>query len=491
MGYLDKLKAKADSNAAGELKMLPLEALEPSSRNFYRMCEIDQLADSIAANGLEQNLVVKAETSGKYRIVTGHRRYQALLRLVSRGVRIQTVPCIVRPAESDAQEMLRMIASNQYRELTDYEKMVQVEQATTAVKTLRSVKVAELGGIRLDGPTREVVSRLTGMSGPAVSKYAGIAEKLIPELKARMEQGLLPFTVAYAACRYPAGWQRQVFKQHQLACDAGPVSEALVTGVAYSNAVKEALYSPVSDTIDPTADEAGNVERLKKEWCRNNAGASIPGAGFVDCAPDKITITGAGNNWRVEMTPTRFVIVALGMWKSMCTGRWKQEEARKRFKDVSREALDRMDGELEELAEKPTGERQAAEGLPSSAAAAAPSPEGEGSERELPPPPPTDDPADAEEESAVESGRFGELRNVLSGKSAALEDKAWDQIIVWNREPPPEDVYAVVHYRIEDSEMEGLAYWHKARGVWSMDEYGAYALEADVLGWFRVPKWES
>ncbi len=501
MGYLDKLKAKADSNAAGELKMLPLEALEPSSRNFYRMCEIDQLADSIAANGLEQNLVVKAETGGKYRIVTGHRRYQALLRLVSRGVRIQTVPCIVRPAESDAQEMLRMIASNQYRELTDYEKMVQVEQATTAVKTLRSVKVAELGGIRLDGPTREVVSRLTGMSGPAVSKYAGIAEKLIPELKARMEQGLLPFTVAYAACRYPAGWQMQVFKQHQLACDAGPVSEAIVTGVAYSNAVKEALYSSVSDTIDPTADEAGNVEHLKKAWCRHNAGASIPGAGFVDCAPDKITITGAGNNWRVEMTPTRFVIVALGMWKGMCTGRWKQEEARKRFKDVSREALDRMDGELEELAEEPTGERQAAEGLPSSAAAAAPSPDGEGLGGEFSPlpvaesgmsrtPPPTDDPADTEEE-AVESGRFGELRNALSGKSAALEDKAWDQIIVWNREPPPEDVYAVVHYKIENSEMEGLAYWHKARGVWSMDEYGAYALEADVLGWFRVPKWDG
>ena len=112
-------------------------------------------------------------------------------------------------------------------------------------------------------------------------------------------------------------------------------------------------------------------------------------------------------------------------------------------------------------------------------------------ERGLPPPPPTDDPADAEEKSAVESGRYGELRNALSGKSAALEDKAWDQIIVWNREPPPEDVYAVVHYKIEGSEMEGLAYWHKARGAWSMDEYGAYALEADVLGWFRVPKWDG
>nr|DAG31584.1 MAG TPA: chromosome partitioning protein [Caudoviricetes sp.] len=509
MGYLDKLKAKADSNAAGELKMLPLEALEPSSRNFYRMCEIDQLADSIAANGLEQNLVVKAETGGKYRIVTGHRRYQALLRLVSRGVRIQTVPCIVRPAESDAQEMLRMIASNQYRELTDYEKMVQVEQATTAVKTLRSVKVAELGGIRLDGPTREVVSRLTGMSGPAVSKYAGIAEKLIPELKARMEQGLLPFTVAYAACQYPAGWQKD------MTGSLGVVSLKDVQEVAVKRAVREALFSDLSDELDATASSSENTNRLKAV-CDGRI-FTIPGGGRVQGFVGGTMFIGRGNvNWMVEVMAWKFCEVADSMYKNMMTGTWKQEEERKRFKDVSREALDRMDGELEELPEACVqdetsektegaacgpmtsiglykGERQAAEGLPSSAAAAAPSPEGEGLKAESGvsrTPPPTDDPADTEEE-AVESGRFGELRNALSGKSAALEDKAWDQIIVWNREPPPEDVYAVVHYRIEDSEMEDLAYWHKNRGVWSMDRNGAYALEADVLGWFRVPKWEG
>ena len=484
MGYLDKLKAKADSNAAGELKMLPLEALEPSSRNFYRMCEIDQLADSIAANGLEQNLVVKAEAGGKYRIVTGHRRYQALLRLVSRGMRIQTVPCIVRPAESDAQEMLRMIASNQYRELTDYEKMVQVEQATTAVKTLRSVKVAELGGIRLDGPTREVVSRLTGMSGPAVSKYAGIAEKLIPELKARMEQGLLPFTVAYAACQYPAGWQKD------MTGSLGVVSLKDVQEVAVKRAVREALFSDLSDELDATANSSENTNSLMAV-CDGRI-FTIPGGGRVQGFVGGTMFIGRGNvNWMVEVMAWKFCEVADSMYKNMMTGTWKQEEDRKRFKDVSREALERMDGELEELAEEPTGERQAAEGLPSSAAASAPSPEGEGLEGELSPTPPTDDPADAEEKNAVESGRFGELRNALSGKSAALEDKAWDQIIVWNREPPPEDVYAVVHYRVEDSEMEGLAYWNKARGVWSMDRNGAYALEADVLGWFRVPKWDG
>lgn len=524
MGYLDKLRAKAENNAAGELKMLPLAALEPSSKNFYRMCEIDQLADSIAANGLEQNLVVKAERDGKYRIITGHRRYQALLRLTNRGVRVENVPCIIRPAETDAQEMLRMIASNQYRELSDYEKMVQVEQALEAVKTLRSAKVQELGGIRLDAPAREVVCRLTGMSGAAVSKYAGIAEKLIPELKAKMEQGLLPFTVAYTVCRYPADWQREVLEAHKQASGAEPIAGMEVESVAISNAVKEALYTSISDKIDPTASEAENYEHLKKEWCLPRCSESIPGGGFVGGEGDKITVTGAGNTWRVEMTHVRFVIIALGAWKRLCTGNWKQEAARKKFKDVSREALARMDGELEEL---PEAEQETAESYPLSAAAAAPAPRGEGlgeraeqspaptgrqeeesSERKmdgtgeaaphlslrghLPPEGKGKEPTDA----AVESGRFGKLKNELSGKSPELEDKAWDQIIVWNTERPTVDVFAVVMLSYESIYAGGgrkveLCYYCAATDSWFMDERFTLEQPGDVLGWFKVPVWEE
>lgn len=371
MGYLDKLKAKADSNAAGELKMLPLSALEPSARNFYRMCEIDQLADSIAANGLEQNLVVKAESGGKYRIITGHRRYQALLRLMSRGVRVDTVPCIVRPAETDAQEMLRMIASNQYRELSDYEKMLQVEAAADAVKTLRSTKVKELGGIRLDGPTREVISRLTGMSGPAVSKYAGIAEKLVPKLKAKMKQGLLPFTVAYEACQYPAEWQKD------MADGTGAVSLKDVQEVA-----------------------------AKKQTAGRRAAEKEPSP------------LPAG-----DITPAA-------------------EEARRGVEDAAPYSGDA--------------------GVQATAG-----------------------------EEVVESGRFGRLRDELSGKGAAPDDKAWDQLIVWNREKPPEDVYAVVHAALEGMAFEQLAYYSCCRDRWYMDQNRRRDLCAQVIGWFKIPKWED
>ena len=99
MSMLQTLAAKAASNA-GEMRMIPVDDQVPSEKNFYRLCDIDALADSIAANGLEQNLVVKADTNGKYRLVTGHRRLEAIRRLRNRGIKIEKVPCIVRPKES-------------------------------------------------------------------------------------------------------------------------------------------------------------------------------------------------------------------------------------------------------------------------------------------------------------------------------------------------------------------------------------------------------
>lgn len=461
MGYLDKLKAKADSNAAGELKMLPLSALEPSARNFYRMCEIDQLADSIAANGLEQNLVVKAEPGGKYRIITGHRRYQALLRLMSRGVRVDTVPCIVRPAETDAQEMLRMIASNQYRELSDYEKMLQVEAAADAVKTLRSTKVKELGGIRLDGPTREVISRLTGMSGPAVSKYAGIAEKLIPELKAKMAQGLLPFTVAYAACQYPAGWQKGMI------CGTAAISLQDVQGTATVMAVREALTSALSDELDAAASVMDNCDRLAglrgKSW-------RMPGGGLVQIlASGSLSIAAGGvTSWSVEVPIGRFCEIADRVYRKRMTGRWKQEK-KQRKQD---EAPERMPEQKERQA--------AAEDVPAAEENTGAADTG-CEDDEIPP----------ADEAPVESGRFGRLRDELSGKGAAPDDKAWDQLIVWNREKPPEDVYAVVHATLDGVTFEQLAYYGYYRDRWFMDKYHRYDLGAQVIGWFKIPKWED
>ena len=223
---------------------------------------------------------------------------------------------------------------------------------------------------------------------------------------------------------------------------------------------------------------------------------------------------GRGNvSWMVEVMAWKLCEVADSAYKSMMTGTWKQEEEREKFKAVSKEALDRMDGELEELPEG--GEKQTA-GCRAAEKELSPSPAGD----TVPPLacghfPRSGGtcPAAAEEarrgiedaapysgdagvqatagEEAVESGRFGRLRDELSGKGAAPDDKAWDQLIVWNREKPPEDVYAVVHAALEGMTFERLAYYSCCRDRWYMDENRRYDLGAQVIGWFKMPKWED
>ena len=458
MSMLQSLAAKAASNA-GEMRMIPVDDLVPSEKNFYRLCDIDTLADSIAANGLEQNLVVKADTNGKYRLVTGHRRLEAIRRLRNRGVKIEKVPCIVRPKESSALEMLRMIASNQYRELSDYEKMQQTQLALAAVKELKAAKVAKVGEIPLDGPVRETVSRLTGMSGPTVSKYSGISEHLTAALKQKMKLGLLPFTVAYSASKLPKEWQQEILEK----AGSEAITDQVVRDVSENRAVKEALYGYLGDKIDPDATAAENEAYLETELCRSHTGYSGIGCD-VHCDPDKIMLGGGLVRWCVTVTPHKFVSIALGQYSELCVGRLKRKKVQ-----VEQPVL-----------EAPTVEE------PADVAPAVT----ESADEPIVPEPP----ADTVPEMPVESGRFGQLRNSLSGKPADLEDTAWDEHLVWRKEPPVEDLQAVVMvaystlYGNVDNEPR-FGWWSAAEGLWYQDKSHGLKFAAPVLGWFKVPEW--
>lgn len=458
MSMLQSLAAKAASNA-GEMRMIPVDDLVPSEKNFYRLCDIDTLADSIAANGLEQNLVVKADTNGKYRLVTGHRRLEAIRRLRNRGVKIEKVPCIVRPKESSALEMLRMIASNQYRELSDYEKMQQTQLALAAVKELKAAKVAKVGEIPLDGPVRETVSRLTGMSGPTVSKYSGISEHLTAALKEKMKLGLLPFTVAYSASKLPKEWQQEILEK----AGSEAITDQVVRDVSENRAVKEALYGYLGDKIDPDATAAENEAYLETELCRSHTGYSGIGCD-VHCDPDKIMLGGGLVRWCVTVTPHKFVSIALGQYSELCVGRLKRKKVQ-----VEQPVL-----------EAPTVEE------PADVAPAVT----ESADEPIVPEPP----ADTVPEMPVESGRFGQLRNSLSGKPADLEDTAWDEHLVWRKEPPVEDLQAVVMvaystlYGNVDNEPR-FGWWSAAEGLWYQDKSHGLKFAAPVLGWFKVPEW--
>ena len=70
----------------------------PNELNHYSISEIDELAESIKLNGLQEPLRVYKNSEGKYTLVSGHRRHQAKLQLANRDKSHEYVQCIVMPS---------------------------------------------------------------------------------------------------------------------------------------------------------------------------------------------------------------------------------------------------------------------------------------------------------------------------------------------------------------------------------------------------------
>ncbi|MFP4057664.1 MAG: ParB/RepB/Spo0J family partition protein [Candidatus Brocadiia bacterium] len=100
---------------AGDIRHLPLEALEPNPdqpRRAFDDATVDELADSIRARGLIQPLLVRPHPEGgeRFQIVVGERRFMAAGR-----AQLPTVPCIVRKLD-DRETYVLSIAENVARE---------------------------------------------------------------------------------------------------------------------------------------------------------------------------------------------------------------------------------------------------------------------------------------------------------------------------------------------------------------------------------------
>lgn len=104
---------------AANTRHIPLTKLVPSKANVRRVNStvgVSEMADSIEAHGLIQNLTVrKAKKGDKYEVVAGARRLAALRLLVKEGIFAKDIeiPCNVLDAESDAEISL---AENTQRE---------------------------------------------------------------------------------------------------------------------------------------------------------------------------------------------------------------------------------------------------------------------------------------------------------------------------------------------------------------------------------------
>lgn len=164
---------------------IDINKIKINSKNFYPIVDIESLAEDISINGLNHNLVVRPIENEEYEIISGERRYTALKSLVDKGDnKYSKVPCKIVKLNDIDSEITLIQANAQTRELSDADKLKQIERLTELYKE-KKAKGEKISNIR------GLISKDIGLSSGQVAKYTSISNNLIPGLREVLDEGNL------------------------------------------------------------------------------------------------------------------------------------------------------------------------------------------------------------------------------------------------------------------------------------------------------------
>ena len=196
-----------------KIEYIRLSLLDEDPNNFYQLSGIQELADNIAAVGLQQPLRVRPnpDREGRYMIVSGHRRHAAILELVTESPGLfDEIPCIVdRAQESDTLHQLRLIYANaNTRTMTSAEIS---EQAAQVEKLLYQLKEE---GFDFPGRMRDHVAEACQVSKTKLARLRVIKNNLAKCWGPAWKKNKLKEATAYALAQMPEAWQECIFQYH-------------------------------------------------------------------------------------------------------------------------------------------------------------------------------------------------------------------------------------------------------------------------------------
>lgn len=199
--------SKLDTEATA-ISFIPRERLLQNEKNFYDTSSIDELADSIALNGIIEPIIVRPvrDGSGDYRIISGHRRFLAICELAkAEPERWDRVPAIIREPASDVLEELLLIEANRAtRIMSSADTMRQAERYRELLAELKSQ------GVEIPGRLRDAVAEAMQISASRLARLDVIRKNLSPEWMEAFETGSLSESAAYELARLPQEQQAKV-----------------------------------------------------------------------------------------------------------------------------------------------------------------------------------------------------------------------------------------------------------------------------------------
>lgn len=205
---------KRNTANALKIEMLKIDSLIANENNFYRVSDEpeielqnEQIKASIDMYGILQPLRVADLGNGKYKIIVGERRYLACKRLIAEGKSIESVPCIVERQESAEDEQIKLIVTNQHRDISNTERLEEVKQLTSLIKKKRE------RGEKIPGSMDKIIADMLHISKSEVGRLQQVNKNLEPDLKKAVGKGKLSMSAATELSKLSPAEQKAVYEK--------------------------------------------------------------------------------------------------------------------------------------------------------------------------------------------------------------------------------------------------------------------------------------
>ena len=261
-----------------EIINIPIEQIDRNEKNNYSIENIDELIDSIRAVGLKQNLDVMKMPNGRYKILTGHRRFEAITELAKEDDKYKMVPCTVTeigtvalPVSDDSKEKyLLHITNAAQREMTDADKYNQYKDLVSIYTEAKN------NGFTLSDKMRNLIANDMQLSAAQIGKMDYIRNNGTEELEQRIQSNEISISEANEIAHHEKEAQASLKPKKQRIIDTldkesyeldGSCIQSITNKCLNLNALyKEALSNEKIVTKQDYAKIYEIRERIEKEY---------------------------------------------------------------------------------------------------------------------------------------------------------------------------------------------------------------------------------
>ncbi|MEE9322367.1 MAG: ParB/RepB/Spo0J family partition protein [Granulosicoccus sp.] len=224
----DIVKTGDSTNLSGRLRMIGTDLIHRGAyqpRRHFDKELLQELADSLKAQGMIQPILVRPDDAGKYELIAGERRWRA-----AQLAGFDEVPAIVRDMEDQSVAAVALIENIQRKDLNPLEEAAAFERLCDEF-----------------GMTHKAVAESVGRSRAAVSNLMRLLE-LHDDVKIMIDKSELEMGHARALLGAPIGEQSSLALR---AVKQGLTVRAVEKIVRDLRAGKPAVAPPVVEKQDP------------------------------------------------------------------------------------------------------------------------------------------------------------------------------------------------------------------------------------------------